>query len=244
MEDALSYALHSYAPDIRQTISSGKPSKAAQKAVQKALQQQQQQQQQTSGAASSSTASTALINPKQIEYFCVRLPTSLVVSVLDHVFASQPPTTARFYRQLQATRRMQASLHVTLVHRASAKEHHEVWERLVRQYGDTAVDGGSLDQKLGTCRVQLERVVWDDRIMAVVARLLDEGWETTNRIAHVTIGTVEPAVKPKESNDLLARWLENGSGDDKGVWEVELGGSTRTVVDGEVRVVLTNFGMG
>lgn len=36
-------------------------------------------------------------------------------------------------------------------------------------------------------------------------------WKCVNRVAHITVGTRDDTVKPKESNDLLARWLEAGT---------------------------------
>lgn len=72
--------------------------------------------------------------------------------------------------------------------------------------------------------------------MAIVARLVDEGWECVNPVAHVTVGTRGDEVKPKESNDLLKRWLEDGSGDESGIGEVAIGG--RVVVEGTVKGVL------
>lgn len=52
--------------------------------------------------------------------------------------------------------------------------------------------------------------------MAIVVRLVDkEGkWDCVNRVAHITVGTRDNTVKPKESNDLLAKWLEVGAGGD------------------------------
>jgi tRNA ligase len=44
-------------------------------------------------------------------------------------------------------------------------------------------------------------------------------------------------VKPKESNDLLRRWIEVGSGDDSGIGEVAIEG--RVVVDGTVKGILS-----
>lgn len=73
--------------------------------------------------------------------------------------------------------------------------------------------------------------------MAIVARIVDEGWECTNQVAHITVGTRGEDVKPKESNDLLKRWIEVGSGDDSGIGEVVIGG--RHVVDGVVKGVLS-----
>ena len=73
--------------------------------------------------------------------------------------------------------------------------------------------------------------------MAIVARLVDEGWECTNKVAHVTVGTRGPEVKPKESNDLLGRWIERGSGDDTGIGEIAIEG--RQVVQGTVKGILS-----
>lgn len=56
------------------------------------------------------------------------------------------------------------------------------------------------------------QVVFDDRIMAIVVRLIDdEGkWICVNRMAHITVGTRDASVPPKESNDLLDKWLHEG----------------------------------
>lgn len=48
--------------------------------------------------------------------------------------------------------------------------------------------------------------------MAIVARIHDPQWASVNPIAHVTVGTRDEAVKPRESNDLLAKWVQNGTG--------------------------------
>lgn len=73
--------------------------------------------------------------------------------------------------------------------------------------------------------------------MSIVARVIDEGWECDNKVAHVTVGTRGPDVKPKESNDLLARWLEQGSGDESGIGEAVIEG--RHVAEGVVKGVLS-----
>lgn len=69
--------------------------------------------------------------------------------------------------------------------------------------------------------------------MAIVVRLVDEGWECTNPVIHVTVGTRGDEVKPKESNDLLKRWIEVGSCDESGIGEVAIEG--RIVLDGLVK---------
>jgi tRNA ligase len=75
--------------------------------------------------------------------------------------------------------------------------------------------------------------------MAIVVRLVDEdeNWECVNQVAHITVGTRSDDVKPKESNDLLKRWIEVGSGDDSGIGEVAIEG--RIILDGTVKGILS-----
>lgn len=58
--------------------------------------------------------------------------------------------------------------------------------------------------------------------MAIVVRLVDddERWQCVNHVAHITVGTRDDSVKPKESNDLLERWLEVGSAPETKIGEV------------------------
>jgi tRNA ligase len=82
--------------------------------------------------------------------------------------------------------------------------------------------------------------VFDDRIMAIVVRIVDgEGkWECVNRVAHITVGTRDDAVKPKESNDLLAKWLEEGTGGEENkIQEVVF--EEKPMVKGAVKGVLS-----
>lgn len=75
--------------------------------------------------------------------------------------------------------------------------------------------------------------------MAIVVRLSDvEGrWTCTNRVAHITIGTRDNSVKPKESNDLLENWLQNGINERDGVSEITLAQGEPII--GEVKGVLS-----
>ena len=73
--------------------------------------------------------------------------------------------------------------------------------------------------------------------MAIVVRLVDEGWECANTVAHITVGTRGDEVKPKESNDLLRRWLEFGSGAETGIGELPIEG--RLIVEGTIKSVLS-----
>jgi tRNA ligase len=96
------------------------------------------------------------------------------------------------------------------------------------------------DNKLGDCKIMLEKVVWDPRIMAIVARIVDDtDWQCVNAVAHITVGTRGDDVKPKESNDLLSRWLESGSGDATGIGEVAI--EERPVLNGAVKAVMSRM---
>jgi tRNA ligase len=59
---------------------------------------------------------------------------------------------------------------------------------------------------------------------------------SANPVAHVTIGTASPNIKPKESNDLLQRWLNEGSGGETGIGEIAVKGNV--TLEGSVRGVL------
>ena len=154
------------------------------------------------------------------------------------------------FRQLQQQRRVQSEFHVTLIHRAMSSQHQDYWNQL----SDMQVKRGAEQNKaessiashfkpqleLGKCRVHLERIVFDDRIMCFVVRLIPvEGseaeWQTVNDTAHVTIGTANQNIKPKESNDLLKRWLQGGSGGQTGIKEVSVQGHVELI--GSVRAV-------
>lgn len=202
---------------------------------------------QTSGALT-----TPALLARKIEYFSVSIPTSEVSSTLKSLFANTAPETARLYNQLHNSRRIQPAFHVTLIHRALSKDRTDIWDRYVKQYIDVLTahpvdDAITHPPKLGRARVRLERLVWDHRIMAFVVRILPaEGVETegvadslfpcANAIPHITVGTASPDIKPKESNDLLQRWHQIGSGGQTGIFEAEVPGVK--VVDGMVGVVM------
>jgi tRNA ligase len=185
---------------------------------------------------------------KGIEYFCISLPAAEVSEILQSLFpSSTPPEKARLYRQLVNTRRVQPTFHVTLIHRSAKKDREDIWDAYSQQYiqkmkGKHESDP-TVTPTLAPARVRLERLIWDDRLMAFVARIMppedqeQAGWAYANEIPHVTVGTVSPNVKPKESNDLLQRWHQVGSGGDTGIWEAEIPGVR--VVSGSVGPVMS-----
>lgn len=194
------------------------------------------------------------VKEPKLEFFAVRLPAHRVNAILEAVFRDKDAATAAMYRKLCQSRRVQPEFHVTLIHKASASQNAQYWEQLSQTHQQifapawaTAKASGAAppEPELGICQVQIERLVWDNRIMCFVVRLVNgssessQKFETVNKMAHVTVGTSSPAVKPKESNDVLARWLESGSGGETGIWEEKIAGNV--VLEGSVRGVLSKF---
>ena len=226
LDEAIAVALDEYKPDIKHDLSfkSKNTNKAAKERDKNSDWRRDD--------------ATPLSKPEKIEYFCLRLPTHKILSTLESTFAAQDPNTARFFRQLQHSRRVQPAFHITLIHRVSIPQHGELWQKLTSMHLNTLSTQPSIpDPILGKCRVQLERVIWDSRVMTIVARILDEGWESVNAVPHVTVGTADASIKPKESNDLLQRWLQVGAGEGTGIGEVvlkaeDLWGEARAVMPG------------
>ncbi|OJD38597.1 trna ligase [Diplodia corticola] len=226
LDIAVEAALNDYKPDIKHELNFGGKAK--------------QQSQHQNGSAPKGKA------PK-LDYFCIKLPSNRIAGILDALFQDQDMATQKFYRQLQGMRRVQPEFHVTIIHRASAKERPEHWQKMLDLHAQRGSASANLtDPDLGNAKVQFERLVWDNRVMCFVVRLLPPAgeaeakeWETANKIAHVTVGTANKDIKPKESNDLLQRWLQEGSGEGSGIRELMVPG--QVVLDGVVKGVLQRF---
>ncbi|KAL5045708.1 hypothetical protein BDW71DRAFT_183178 [Aspergillus fruticulosus] len=242
LDDAITYATSEYAVEVDHSASYGqsKPPK----------QNNNNNSNENDGPAINIEAKV-----RKIEYFGISLPTSSVTDLLHSLFANpaNTPEKARLYHQLVNSRRVQPAFHVTLIHKASKTAHPDVWEDLVHRYIEqmkrNAPKDHTLTPPLGSARVRLERLVWDDKIMTFVARIMpgepehngdnaesQPDWVCVNPLPHVTVGTVSPAVKPKESNDLLQRWLQEGS-QGTGIWEMEIPGVK--VVNGTVNATMS-----
>ncbi|OAX80935.1 hypothetical protein ACJ72_04725 [Emergomyces africanus] len=176
---------------------------------------------------------------RRIEYFMISLNANEINSLVSSLFPpSTPPERRKLYTHLQNSRRIQSSFHVTLIHRNSRPDYPNIWTYYIDLY--KAAIQKQLGQPtetpiLGTTRVRIERLVWDDRIMALVARIVPQEGDSlpcANANPHVTIGTASPSVQAKESNDLLKRWLEVGAGPETGIWETEL--PSVTILEGSV----------
>ncbi len=252
MDAAIAAAIGDYNPTLRHTIGEW---------AGKTTGQQQPQQPPRKTAALPARP----LKKKPLEYMGVQLAAPDVLAQLERVFQSRPPADARFFRQLQQTRRVQPSFHVTLMHRAGAKERPDLWAEYAKRHTDAEtaalVNGSTTVQPtpdLGRLDVQLERVVFDSRLMTLVVRLVDTtasadgesgsgsgggggggsgSWTCVNRVSHITVGTRDDSVKPKESNDLLARWLDQGCTDENGITDIIIEG--RPMLKGVVRGVLS-----
>lgn len=75
--------------------------------------------------------------------------------------------------------------------------------------------------------------------MAIVVRLggEEEQWKCVNQVAHITVGTRGDEVKPKESNDLLATWLDEGPTEGNKIKEIVF--EEKPTLKGEVKPVLS-----
>ena len=232
MDEAIQWALSDYTVDIKHEIKGFENKKPKGNNAPKAQQNGQ-----------------ARPKEKKIEYFCVQVPAGRVVPTLNAMFADTPAETARMYNTLRSQRRIQSEFHVTLIHRANAAEHQEVWTHLNGLHAQAAAPTEERayalnDPKIGMARVRLERLVWNHRVMAFVVRLSpfegsNEQFQTTNSTAHITVGTASADIKPKESNDLLAMWLQQGASgaQGNGIYEMAVKGSVE--LEGVVKGVLS-----
>jgi tRNA ligase len=247
MDAAMQWALNDYTPDFKMDLSkAGNNTGGRQNLNENQIRQNMQR---GGDFQSGRKQHQQEAKPKKVprmEYFSVRLNTSRITSILDSCFNDKDATTARMYKQLKQSRRIQNEFHVTLIHRASAPQNQTYWDKLMNLHETTQSTSrdGSWEPELGKCNVLLERIVWDDRIMCFVIRLDGDAGTTTedlqfitvNPIAHVTIGTAAANIKPMESNALLQRWLNHGSGGETGVNELSVKGNV--VLEGSVRGVV------
>ncbi len=247
LDDAIAFALSDYKPELRHEI--GDPNSGRDRNRDRGGKKNQRQQDVSSTFLPlknlidhPQTPQPAVAKKsKPLEYVSITLPKSEILDLLDSTFSALSSNKARFYRFLQENHRVQPEFHVTLIHRASAKQNPEVWAKYEAMHNEAGGDPWAGGSKMGDCDVLLERVVWDNRIMAIVARVVGgdggEEWVCTNSVAHVTVGLRGDDIKPKESNDLLRRWIEVGSGDESGIGEAVVEG--RRVVHGIVNGVLS-----
>lgn len=192
-DEAIDAALKEYTVDIKHSVGRA-PSKTQQQKRAQGRDQNARPTAQPSGSGSQK------LN-KAVEYFSITLPTSEIISTLDKAFSNAPANTAAFYNTLKSTNRIQNAFHITLIHQANSKTYPALWSSYQKKLES------SKDDTLGPAQVELEKIVWDGRIMAITAKILDEGLQGTNRVKHITIGTKDSKIKPKEANEMLEKWM-------------------------------------
>ncbi|KAI4912420.1 hypothetical protein J4E90_005823 [Alternaria incomplexa] len=245
MDAAIQWAMNDYTPDFKMDLSQGNKN------------QRGNQNPQNGQRAAHNQQNQPAPKPKKaprMEYFSVRLDPGRINAILESLFRDKDANTASMYKQLKQNKRVQNEFHVTLIHRASASQNQGYWDKLskLHETAQRTNTTGTWEPELGKCDVQMERIVWDDRIMCFVVRLngsstlqIDSAAGTTteellfttvNPTAHVTVGTAAQNIKPMESNALLQRWLNAGSGGDTGIGEISVRGNQ--VLQGSVRGVL------
>lgn len=182
---------------------------------------------------------------KRLEYFGIGLSTTNINSILSSLFADSTSEESRFYRQLKGNKRVQDEYHVTLVHRSSSNaggSEAELWQTYVEQYREALAKQDNKSERtpsLGPARLRLERVIWDDRTMGILVRILPSSngtvWGCANDYPHITIGTAADGIKPVETNSLIQRWVAS-DGKETGIISKEIPGMKE--LDGAVKPVL------
>lgn len=231
MEDAIEYAMkHTVEADERHDLSG-------------TFQNKKDNKQKVNGSKQS-TPEPKQLSPdelvKRLEYFGITLSATNINSVLSSLFADATPEESKFWKQLKGTNRIQREFHITLMHRASSTQNPQLWQYYIDLYRDTL--NNQKDDRtpsLGPGRLRLERVIWDDRLMGILVRILPSSngtvWNSVNEYPHITIGTAGDGIKPVETNALIQRWAES-DGKDISIMSKEIPGMKE--LDGAVKPVM------
>lgn len=181
---------------------------------------------------------------KRLEYFGITLSATNITSILSSLFANSTSDESRFYRQLKGDKRIQNEFHVTLVHRANSGSGAagELWQTYVEQYKEALSKADNKSERtpsLGPARIRLERVIWDDRAMGILVRILPSSngtvWGCSNDYPHVTIGTAADGIKPVETNSVIQQWVDS-DGKSTNIMSLEIPGMKE--LDGAMKPVL------
>lgn len=204
----------------------------------------------------STQRATPPLTPEQqvtrLEYFGVSVSVTDITSTLSGLFGKAPAEEAKLYNVLKHSKRIQQDFHVTLIHRASFAQHGDIWSNYTKAFiqaqHDFTADAKTLVPTLGRARLRLERLVWDERIMAFIVRILPSvdsntgiaaggpQWLCANATPHITVGTANQNVKPKEANDLLECWMAGQEGLGGKIWDKEVPGVK--ILEGTVKPVM------
>lgn len=122
-------------------------------------------------------------------WFCfdVQAP---IVEYLDQFYAQNPDADPQFWKDLKALDRVQASFHVTLVHKndkANVKRFNEYKQLFYRHEKNEFNKFGMVNTQI-TSDIRILAIAHDRRALALHVEVLNPDFDTV-RIPHITIGT-------------------------------------------------------
>ncbi|EMR08259.1 hypothetical protein PNEG_03426 [Pneumocystis murina B123] len=143
---------------------------------------------------------TGLLSQQKSQYFGIILKDDLA-PYIEQIMKDQKKEVSAFWEHLKRSKRVQSTFHVTLIHISDKSKYPEIWQYYLSQMDSSGV--------VCSAQVEFTYLVWDSRIMALVAVILDmenKKIQSANPILHATIGTENKTIHPKEANDMLALW--------------------------------------
>ncbi|KAM3071323.1 tRNA ligase [Clarireedia jacksonii] len=153
LDEAISFAVSGYKPILRHNVARApKDNKGSKENV--SITPASQHNTPFTNVEIQSVQPQIVKKKRPLEYISIALPRNDIKDTLDEAFASVSSNKGRFYRALGEARRVQPDFHVTLIHRASSKQHPELWQK----YNAMHEEADPLNSKLGECQVMLERV--------------------------------------------------------------------------------------
>ncbi|CAG8471091.1 11481_t:CDS:2 [Acaulospora colombiana] len=157
-------------------------------------------------------------------YFMIALELN-VSKYISEFFAIHPNVDSRVYEKLIRNKRIPDEHHVTLIHGANISEDRELWE----QYKTMCAN------ELPKVKVFINKLVFNEEVMTLVVNNIEPPHvRSTNRVPHVTVGTIDNSVKPFYANEMLEKALiENNNTSDVHVIELD----SKLVCDGIIRPV-------
>lgn len=173
---------------------------------------------------------------KSIVYYGVRIDMQKFKSIVDSKLGSNPA-----WAELYNIGRVQDEFHVTLSHASAAKKDQvqiDIWENLNKKFDSEFIlskyEGKDVMTLDFYCDIKLNKlIIAKDTLICVdssIVKSFDANHEVvelkcSNTYPHITIGTMEPEIKPFQSNIILTQLFDKHGYDlQNGSYEIE--GST------------------
>ncbi|KAK6458392.1 RNA ligase-domain-containing protein [Scheffersomyces xylosifermentans] len=149
--------------------------------------------------------------PKNVSYFGVSIPSDYISGALN-ILRDHPQ-----WRLLQQSNRVQKSFHITLGHSASLKADNNLrptWKEFSRVF-QPSYDNKNVSHVKFYASVKLIKIVINyEKLICITAEIIDyfkdseekiPKLKTMNKFLHITVGTMSPEIKPRESNETLVK---------------------------------------